>query len=470
MNKKLLSVFALLVFAMQMYGQSVAEKLKMAMNSFLNDEQLKHAIVSVYVTDENGNKVFALNEQYGLAPASTQKIFTAVAAFSLLGKDFAYKTEIGYTGDISNKTLTGDLIIKGYGDPTLGSWRYEKTQPDSVLNFMMLAVKKAGIQKINGNIVLDDGAFSYQPTPGGYPWEDMGNYYGSGSWAINWRENQYDLLLKPGKSIGDTSSIIKTSPTLAVSEFNNFITTAEANSGDNTILYLPPYGSSAFGEGTIPAGVKDFTVSGAVAYAADQFKTELDSTLKQNNIQVTGNFVTGASLEKQGIKILPAQTNIAAYTSPALDSIVYWFLQKSINLYGECLLKTIVYQEDNDGSTDNGVATLKRFWQQQGIDSSALNIADGSGLSPKNRVTTYALVNALLYAQRQNWFLSFHNALPVYNNMKIKSGTISAVRAFAGYYTASNGKKYVLAIIVNNYDASKGSVTPKIYKVLDALK
>ena len=73
------------------------------MNSFLNDEQLKHAIVSVYVTDENGNKVFALNEQYGLAPASTQKIFTAVAAFSLLGKDFAYKTEIGYTGNISNK-------------------------------------------------------------------------------------------------------------------------------------------------------------------------------------------------------------------------------------------------------------------------------------------------------------------------------------------------------------------------------
>ena len=40
--------------------------------------------------------------------------------------------------------------------------------------------------------------------PGGYIWEDMGNYYGSGSWAINWRENQYDLILKPGKNIDDT--------------------------------------------------------------------------------------------------------------------------------------------------------------------------------------------------------------------------------------------------------------------------
>jgi D-alanyl-D-alanine carboxypeptidase/D-alanyl-D-alanine-endopeptidase (penicillin-binding protein 4) len=54
--------------------------------------------------------------------------------------------------------------------------------------------------------------------------------------------------------------------------------------------------------------------------------------------------------------------------------------------------------------------------------------------------------------------------------MKLKSGTINGVRCFTGYHTASNGKKYVIAILVNNYDNSKGSVTPKIFKVLDALK
>jgi len=60
--------------------------------------------------------------------------------------------------------------------------------------------------------------------------------------------------------------------------------------------------------------------------------------------------------------------------------------------------------------------------------------------------------------------------LPLYNNMKLKSGTISACRAFAGYHTAANGKKYVVAIIVNNYDVSKGNITSKIFKVLDTLK
>jgi len=80
------------------------------------------------------------------------------------------------------------------------------------------------------------------------------------------------------------------------------------------------------------------------------------------------------------------------------------------------------------------------------------------------------LVNALLYAQRQTWYQNFYNALPLYNNMKLKSGSINNVRSFAGYCTASNGRKYIVATIVNNYDANKGNITPKIFKVLDALK
>ncbi|HEX5153356.1 MAG TPA: D-alanyl-D-alanine carboxypeptidase/D-alanyl-D-alanine-endopeptidase [Parafilimonas sp.] len=468
MRKILILVFT--YFSVGSFAQNVTQKINSAVTIFLRDEQLKHAVVSLYVADETGKTIYALNEQYGLAPASTQKIFTSIAALSLLGKDFTYKTEIGYTGNINNGELTGNLIIKGHGDPTFGSWRYARTKPDSIINFIITTIRKAGIQKINGSIILDDGAFSYQPLPGGYVWDDMGNYYGSGSWAINWRENQYDLILKPGKNIGDSTTIIKTEPSITTSDYTNFITTAKENSGDNTILYLPPYGNAAFAEGTIPKGVKDFTVSGAIAYAADQLKAELNSYFVMNNISLNGNIITGASLQKEHMAIPSMNTKIANYTSPTLDSIVYWFLQKSINLYGECLLKTVAYNKSHPGSTDDGVHELKRFWQQNGIDSSAINISDGSGLSPQNRVTTFALANALLYAQKQSWFPGFYNALPVYNNMKLKSGSINSVRSYAGYYTASNGRKYIVAIIVNNYDASKGSVTPKIFKVLNALK
>ena len=460
----------LLVAVLQMYGQTVADKLKKATTVFLNDEQLKHAIVSVYVTDTEGNEVFSLNREYGLAPASTQKIFTSAAALSILGDKFNYETQIGYTGTIEKGSLNGDLIIKGFGDPTFGSSRYKQTKPDSILNFLVRALNRVGIRKINGNIFLDDGAFGYQPLPGGYVWEDIGNYYGAGTWALNWRENQYDLILKAGVNEGDSATVLRTEPQLQVNEFYNFITTAHVGSGDNTILYLPPYGVSGFGEGTIPRGINQFKVSGAFAYPADQLKAELNACLQKNKIEISRDILTGAAFMRQQKPMPAAKQALATYTSPALDSIVFWFLQRSINLYGEALLKTLAYHEDSTGTTIEGVSMLKKFWQQNGIDSSSIHILDGSGLSPQNRVTTTALVNALLYARKQSWFQSFYNALPVNNDMKLKSGSIGGVRAFAGYHTALNGKKYVIAIIVNNYDDSMGSVTPKIFKLLDALK
>src|SRR5205085_4395541 len=106
----------------------------------------------------------------------------------------------------------------------------------------------------------------------------------------------YDLVLKPGKNVGDTTTLIRTEPPLLTNEYNNFITTAEANSGDNTILYLPPYGTAAFAEGTIPKGVDSFVVSGSFAYAADQLAAELHAHLVKNKIELTGNCVTGATL------------------------------------------------------------------------------------------------------------------------------------------------------------------------------
>src|SRR5580765_4894227 len=144
MNKKLFCIAVLFFFVLQMYGQTVAEKLEKATTLFLSDPQLKHAVVSLYVSDTEGNKIFSLNEEYGLAPASTQKIFTSAAALSLLGESFRYKTEIVYNGAIENGELKGDLFIKGYGDPTLGSVRYRHTKPDSVLDFILSALRDSG--------------------------------------------------------------------------------------------------------------------------------------------------------------------------------------------------------------------------------------------------------------------------------------------------------------------------------------
>ena len=153
-----------------------------------------------------------------------------------------------------------------------------------------------------------------------------------------------------------------------------------------------------------------------------------------------------------------------------LDSINYWFLRKSINLYGEALLKTISVENTSAGSTDKGVTAIKNFWEDRGIDKAAIHIIDGSGLSPQNRITTSVLVNVLQYATNKNWFPSFYNALPIYNNMKLKSGTIGGTKSFAGYHTSKVGVDYTLAVIVNNFDGSASNIVKQLFTVLDELK
>jgi len=187
MNMKTYNLITvLLLTSLLSAAQTVTQRLDKAVKLLQQDAQMKHAMMSLYVVETaTGKPIYALNEQLGLAPASTQKLFTSVAVFELLGKDFKYKTEVGYDGNISNGILKGNIYIVGYGDPTLGSWRFVQTKRDSVLKNILITLNSAGIKKIDGDIIMDDSKFSYHPLPGGWIWDDIGNYYGAGTWAIN---------------------------------------------------------------------------------------------------------------------------------------------------------------------------------------------------------------------------------------------------------------------------------------------
>src|SRR6478752_7014640 len=113
--KKIFISFYFLVLNFDFFGQTINQKLQKAFITFEKDSQLKHAISSLYVIDAGtGQVVFDKNSQIGLAPASTQKIITSTTAFELLGKDYRYKTEFGYSGKIENEILKGNLYIVGY--------------------------------------------------------------------------------------------------------------------------------------------------------------------------------------------------------------------------------------------------------------------------------------------------------------------------------------------------------------------
>ncbi len=459
---KKIAGLVLYCFSLTSFSQSVTERLTKAINGLQADSQFKHAAISLYVVDtKTGNVIFDKNADMGLAPASCQKIITSTTAFGLLGKDYRYETFVEYNGILKDGLLNGDIVIKGNGDPTPGSWRWNETKEQTILKKITAAIVAKGIKKINGQIIFSNDNWESNSTPGGWVWDDIGNYYGAGASAINWHENQYDLILKSGNKIGNAVTIKATRPILEGVKLISEVTAAKKGSGDNAYIYLAPQSTNGYVRGTIPVEEDNFTISGSMPDPPKQLQYELKNTLKESNIEIDPAVQKTVELKNE---------ILLTHLSPPLDSINYWFLKKSINLYGEALVKTMAYEKTTFGSTEKGIDVVKDFWSHHGIEQSAINIKDGSGLSPASRSTTKSLVTVLQYAKKQNWFASFYNALPEINGIKMKDGYIADVRSYCGYIKDKNGNEYTFSFIVNNFNGSASAAREKMWQVLDILK
>lgn len=450
------------------YSQNVSSKLSTAINKLEQDSQFRHAIISMYVVEtKTGNIIFEKNSQVGMAPASSLKVITAASALEILGKDFSYKTSLAYTGKLDSGILRGNIYVVGSGDPTLGSWRYLSTKENIVLSDFKKAIAKQGIKQIKGSVYGDDRIWGTQRIPDGWIWQDIGNYYGAGASGLNWRENQYDLVLRSGTRFGDPVRISSTRPKfLPGIHLINELTAAERGSGDNAYIYLAPDAEVGFVRGTIPIGEDSFIISGSMPDAGKILATTLYNDISGGKAIAENNI----NYLKSKNKWEKPNTFFYSHISPRLDSIVYWFLKRSINLYGEALVKTIGYEKNKAGTTDAGIKVIRDMWQKNGIDKRSLKIIDGSGLSPANRVTTAALVLVMQYAKDRSWYNAFYNSLPEMNGIKMKDGYINGVRSYTGYIKSKAGVDYTFCLMVNNFDGSASSIKEKMWKVLDLLK
>ncbi|WP_233268819.1 D-alanyl-D-alanine carboxypeptidase/D-alanyl-D-alanine endopeptidase [Mucilaginibacter lacusdianchii] len=469
--KKSISILGFVFTAFSTYAQTLEQNLQTAFNRLQQDSQCQYASISLTVLDaQTGETVFTANPNMGLAPASTLKTVTSITAFNLLGKDFQYQTQIGYSGsiDVSTGTLNGDVIIKGGGDPTLGSWRWPSTKEGVVLSRMVAALKQAGIKQINGSVIGDDTMFDTQSVPDGWIWQDMGTYYGAGTSALCWRENSFDIKYQLGP-VGTLVSVVKTVPDMPYFTFKSEVKNGPAGSGDQSYPYMPIGNKLMYIRGHYAVDKAKKSISVALPDPAFDAAWRLSDTLKRIGIAVSGEPESGTTLASKAVLLPALNTTLATISSPVLSQIVYWLNRESINLYAEQLLKTIAWKSNHPISTQSGVETLQNFWKARGIDINTLRLYDGSGLSPGDRVTTNTVAHILQTAVGQDWYPAFYESLPLYNNMKMKSGTIGGVVAYAGYQT-HQGRRLCFSAIINNYNGSTTAVRQKLFKVLDELK
>lgn len=450
-----------------------------ALEILLADSSMIHSSASLCIINtETGEPVYRYNAEKSLIPASVMKIITSSAALELLGPEYRFKTVFGYTGDLNRKTgrLKGNIFIKGGGDPSLGS-PFFKDHYREFLAEWITEIRNLGIKKIDGRVIADDSRYDHQPVPVKWLWEDAGNYYGAGVYGLSVFDNSFEIHLRTAEE-GSVPEIIRFVPQECRFELSNYLV-ASGNT-DKGYIFRAPFNGYGWLAGSVPVNREDFVLKASVANPPLLLSEIFDNMLDSAGIEVTGDpSVTGNYIELFNTE----PVIIAEIDSPSLKEIIEVLNHESVNLYAEHLLKEMGKVFNNSGTTAAGIEVLIRFLQESGINASGVFIEDGSGLSPLNSINTNALAEMLIYMRKRAKYPDeFYASLPdagkegtlknyfkdhVFDsNLRAKSGSMTRVRSYAGYFKALSGKELAFCIIINNYSGSSQKIVEGVEGIL----
>jgi len=132
----------------------------------------------VLVQDDDGRVLYSRNGDRRYVPASNRKLFAAATIANCLGLDTRLHTRIRREGE--------DLVIVGDGDPSLGSWRYERTED---FNGVADLLVRRGVTRVR-DVIADVSAFDRATIPGTWKVGNLGSDYSAPVDAIAWGENE----------------------------------------------------------------------------------------------------------------------------------------------------------------------------------------------------------------------------------------------------------------------------------------
>jgi serine-type D-Ala-D-Ala carboxypeptidase/endopeptidase (penicillin-binding protein 4) len=459
---------------------------EIAVEALRNDPELKNSAITFYCYDITAKKVVAeYNPDMSVVPASVMKLVTTASALEILGAGYKFKTVLQYTGTIdSNKVLHGDLIIKGGGDPTLGSKYFNSDDPSLFLQEWTTFIRNAGIDSITGRVIADPGIYSDEMVPATWAWGDIGNGYGAAPSGLSIYDNICILTFKTGGKAGDSAVIDCIRPYVPDMEFINEVS-AGNTTRDESYIFGAPYSNMRLIRGVLPKGQAEYEVKGSLPDPAFLAAFELTYALKQAGIGVGGSATTVRMLQFTGIYPDTKRTEIYAHQSPALASIVYFTNLNSVNLFAEHLINQIGYVRTGSGTVTAGSGSVVDFWTKKGLNTTGMYVTDGSGLSRFDALSGRHLVDILVYMNESKNYSTFEKSLPVagksgtlshlckgtkaQGNVMAKSGTMTRVKSFAGYVKAKSGNKLAFAVILNNFNCTTKLAEKKLEKILISL-
>lgn len=428
----------------------------------IENSRANNAVWSVIARDTTGKIVDGYNFDKIVRPASNLKLLTSAAILDELGADYTYSTKMYGVGYQAGDTWEGDIIIRGSGDPSI-SGEFYRDDRFHVFDKFFTALYSKGIREINGNLIGNDSFFDQHPYPKGWSWEDLSFYYGVEINALSFNNNAVDLTVYADGEVGDKPRIewfpfdtdyvdfvneqVITPPGTEYDEFYR------RKLGTNTILLRSKLPKNYVEK-------ESLSVNDASMFFLDTFKKYLED----GDISVNGRTIVDSQSQEWDDEKYEV---LADHRSVPLKRLLKEINKESDNFYSEMLLKTTAAEHyETAGSTELGVSLVRDFASSKKMDTTRLEMTDGSGMASPTLMSIEDLSQLLVEMRKHPDFEHYKNSLSISGvdgslknrfdermRSKVygKTGFVSGVRALSGYLEASSGQPLAFSVVTNNY-------------------
>jgi D-alanyl-D-alanine carboxypeptidase/D-alanyl-D-alanine-endopeptidase (penicillin-binding protein 4) len=411
-------------------------------------------------------------------PASTMKIVTLAVAAERLGWDARFTTRLEATGPIEGGVLRGDLIVTGSGDPMIAV----REDLPRVLEDWACRLATLGLTRVDGRLIGDDDALPDQAFGNGWPWDDLAFGFAAPIGALQFDENSARVVIQPAAQAG-LPAVIRLEPASADLVLTGQVRTTAPDVPALVFTRRRPFSRVLDVTGSVPSTGRDYVRTVAVDNPTRSFLDALRVALAAEGIAITGGAVDIDDLADRPAAV--PRTTLHVHQSPPLADIGVRLMKVSQNLIAETLMLQIGLVSDTPDVEPLIAARggYERTLERWGVAPESLIVADGSGLSRYDYLTADGLVAVLSQMARDPRHADrFAATLPVMGvdgtlerrlrgtiaegRVRAKTGTISNVRALAGYLTTAGGERLVFAILANNFKARAAAVDAVVDRAL----
>jgi len=429
------------------------QALPQEISSFINKSKIPPKDISIYIKEVGSSNVIAsLNADMVRKPASVVKVMTTYAALLKLGFDYRWPTKFYISGRKSGTILRGDLVVKGFGDPTLSN---------DDLDSIVKQIKNSGIKQITGNIVIDRSYFSVKSTNSSHFDNNTYSPYNAMPDAMMFNERTSTVCITP-----KSKSVYKELNDPSYRLVNNIKFVNKSCKGQYAWA-----GSKVDESGASPKLILSGKLSKrcgkrkvckVVTKPYKAFYYALKDRLKSNGIVVKGTL---------RLKRMPKNAKLLfTHYSKSLEKIVSKTAKKSNNLYARHLMLYLGAKVYGAPATlKKGRNAINLILKQKGaLHRNTHYIDNGCGLSRSSKMSakTFAdMYENAYYHYGQRWMNTlsiagkdgtikkrFRNTVAK-NRAWMKTGTLKNVKNIGGYVKNRKGTLYTVVIIVNTKQA-----------------